>query len=114
MNTVERVARAIYEKSPLYVERPNIGDAMRSMTWDEAARYGHEDYYSMARAALTALREPSEAMIDDGEIAVDDCEDSGKDSYGTYSYIDGRRAAFEAWQSMIDAALAEGGDASRD
>ena len=97
MNMVERVARAIHQR----------------MKKGGAYKYEYEvDKFSfdiLAIAAIEAMRKPTQGMLNDGETAVDNCEDGGTDSYGSYTYIDDRRAALKSWQAMIDAALAEGG-----
>lgn len=54
---------------------------------------------AVLRAALVAIREPSDAMTDAGSVLVDTYfPDSGDNSAQT---------AHEAWQAMIDAALNE-------
>ena len=60
---IERVARAIYDKSPLYTAKPNIGEPMHALTWDEAEKYGREDYFDQARAAIEAYEA---ALKDEG------------------------------------------------
>lgn len=88
---VERVAKAIcrsdgrdpdsvvYEASPSY-PRPYLA-------WD--------DYLTNARAAIEAMREPTEAM----EIAARDW------SYGKYGKPIGNDASNGCFRSMIDGAL---------
>lgn len=53
-----------------------------------------------ARAVLTAIREPSEAMVDRGTSEIPYDDDHG---------VDREMRAKACWESMIDAALTEGG-----
>jgi hypothetical protein len=69
-------------------------------------------YVDEARAAIAAMREPTMEMVDAGDIALDDCKDSGWDSGGdgegcnSYEYIiSGSQTTI--YQAMIDAALKE-------
>jgi hypothetical protein len=80
---VERVARAIAAKSAAV--RP--GDRLEI---DEC----WQDYALEARAAIEAMREPSEWMVSMGDIAMAD---------GRGGYNDG--TSRPVWQDMIDAAL---------
>jgi hypothetical protein len=77
MTPVEKVARAIAEAASAGAER-----------WRE-----HEDE---ARAAIEAMREPSEGMIRIGTFII-----------SNQSADDHRRTAAPAFEAMIDAALAE-------
>ncbi len=80
---VERVAKAVYEAltyeavgvKPKWVERGN------SLKQGEARKY--------ARAAIEAMREPTDKMAEDGAIEV----------------ASTKRGAWFCWQAMIDAAL---------
>jgi len=76
MTMIERVARAMLATGPL--------------TWDQIHPKSQSDYIKMARAAIAAMREPSEAMIKEGAYG------SGEDSAGV---------ACGAWKAMIDEAL---------
>lgn len=81
LGMVERVAQAIMAKVP-----QGYG-----MTAEEATGY--------ARVAIEAMREPTEAMVDAGwdkEVFADGA---------AYTYLG--HVAVEAYQAMIDAALAE-------
>lgn len=53
----------------------------------------------LARAALMAIREPSDAMTDAGSVLVD--------TYFPDSGDNPAQTAHEVWQAMIDAALEE-------
>ena len=86
---IERVARAIYDKSPIYTAKPNIGEPMHALTWDEAEKYGREDYFDQARAAIEAMREPTPGMLNHP------------------SYIQGEWSRRNV-ESFIDAAINEG------
>lgn len=94
---VERMARAICEASgrnpddPLFWnERTGqvIGVAWRGYEWK-------------ARAAIAALREPTEAMLADGDSAIPRFEADAE----TGARMMGREGALECWRTMIDAAL---------
>lgn len=77
MTMVERVARAIYEGR----------NGPRCMAWSRHSNEHRRPYIDDARAAIEAMREPTEEML----FAADWLEN-------------GTRAA---WQAMIDAALSE-------
>lgn len=82
MEKIEQVARAILSKVPTGY----------GMTASEA-----EDY---ARAAIEAMREPTEAMIPKEGVFLWRYQDSDAD----------QEEARAAWQAMIDAALKEGAE----
>ena len=84
MTKLEEVARAICEAIPFGVDQADAAKA--------------------ARAAIEALREPTEAMKEAGAYGPTSF------SYGddnSFSYI-GEDDARSCWQSMIDAILKEG------
>ncbi len=81
---VERVAYAIAK-----AEQPNMG-----LSWCMNAP-NRERCCVLARAAIEAMREPAEAMVEKGSETMD-----GDDNF----YI-GTRAAKEAWQAMINEAM---------
>lgn len=76
MTPVERVARAICRS-----DHPGMSERLREFEWMA--------YIDSARAAIAALREPSEGMID----AAPDVH-----------------LSTAIWTAMIDAALSEGSD----
>jgi hypothetical protein len=76
MTMIERVARATHNHSR---EHAN--------SWDELLPYYHNKYRQDARAAIAAMREPTEAMINAGDRTDHDVE------------------AATVWQAMIDEAL---------
>lgn len=78
MSMVERVARAIARDD-------YDGDDL----WDEFGPGNKASYTANARAAIEAMREPTEKMSDEGAA-----NNFGKPSYA-------------AWQAMIDAVLLE-------
>jgi hypothetical protein len=78
MTMIERVARAIQAEAGW--DNIDVGDRLRA------------DYLAFARAAIEAMREPTEAMIKEGAYG------SGEDSAGV---------ACGAWKAMIDIALDE-------
>lgn len=58
--TLERVARAIY------------ADMGKDDDWDTLPAQFHDAFVSAAKAALTALLEPDEGMVEAGDKAVGD------------------------------------------
>lgn len=82
MTPLERAARALYARTPRVVE------------WDELSQSAKDVNIADARAVLTAIREPSNAMLFDVPLLGTAAKQgwSAKDIY----------------QRMIDAALAEG------
>lgn len=83
---VERVARAIEPYYPLSCTEDWLKDVRRG--WCE----------TVARAAIAAMREPTEAMLWAGSESIDTC--TKLDPCG--------KAAKHCWSDMIDAALTEG------
>lgn len=90
---VERVARALFTKRM----PPFSSDADTDMAWNDksfaatARRIGaHED----ARAAIAAMREPTEAMI---EAHISECAGDADEA--------GPKRVKTAYQAMIDEAL---------
>jgi DNA-binding LacI/PurR family transcriptional regulator len=91
---VERVARAMWERT-------------HDGSWPEDAdRTGHDNldlYREDARAAIAAMREPTEAM---GKAAATHCNERLRES----SVIQSGRLSvpiFDIWRAMIDAALVD-------
>ena len=86
MNQVEKVARSIclyVGKNPDDLDN-NVADGLFYPNWTE--------FSGMARAAIGAMREPSETMVTAG--------------YGTYDYVQ-RHYCRVIWRLMADAALKE-------
>lgn len=95
---VEKVARAICH--PLYMklhplQPPEVIDQYVEMNWS--------NHIKQARAAIAAMREPTEGMLDVGGEQVLPVEAVGRASPDRF----GARAVFTA---MIDAALSPTGD----
>lgn len=96
---IERVARALYEKRikvQLGCEAgrsPNPKTGLYTLTWEQLGSM-QEAEREIARAALSALREPSEAMIVPRRI-----------EYSGRTWLAGSDELRAAWQAMIDAAL---------
>lgn len=92
---IERVARAAFaawrQRMIDTGERP---DAM-AMSFSDLDKSEREFALIHARAVIVAMREPTEAMVSAGNHAIE------PDSRLFY-----KRVADEAWQAMIDAALA--------
>lgn len=96
---VERVARAIYAKRP-----DCLGKPWPIETDEQRRRYPHfpiaavDLSYEYARAAIEAMREPNEAMVEAGQLYV---WQDGEPTAGPHAV---QRRVFVA---MIDAALEE-------
>lgn len=109
---IERVARAIYEQEPHY-ECGEFVDGFPvspggHLTWDEikdrAAEFPKSGYFQlmdltqkMARAAITAMREPTNEMLAKAEGHIVVVTDAPRD------FVPSK----VVWQLMIDAALKE-------
>lgn len=86
---VERVARAIWEE--WWTPPPKL-------SWDEAADGNKRVGRLIARAAIAAMREPTDAMKEAGLKVIMASWDYGGMDQDT---------EIDAWQVMIDAALEE-------
>ncbi|HLX18470.1 MAG TPA: hypothetical protein VKS24_25055 [Bradyrhizobium sp.] len=85
---VERVAEAIYKTDPVGV-RP----------WQDAPISNRDDCLACARAAIAAMREPTEAMVEAGEAEMYEHHEKPEDWT-----LENTKTA---WMMMIDAALAD-------
>jgi formate dehydrogenase maturation protein FdhE len=92
---VERVAKAMHAayEAAAKVNGWATNEQCR-VAFDDLPAENKATMYASARAAIEAMREPSEAMIATADDVYDQCTDTG-DFYG---FI---------WRAMIDAALAE-------
>lgn len=103
---VERVARAIH-----HAFRMGIPANGEMPTWDDPqfGEYRRDHYRSQARAAISAMREPTEAMV---EACWPVYHVWGKDAPSPDSrpnaYADMQVKALEYWHVQIDAALNKG------
>jgi hypothetical protein len=90
---IERVARALYERA-----RNPAAPAEGGYVSNDEPPYttldGKWNLSDMARAAIEAMREPTEAMVTAGGHAALDS-------------VSQRADARDAWEAMIDAALKE-------
>ena len=84
---IEKVARAIA------AEDIHLAAAFSGVGSVNAQHYERKIAFQMARAAIEAMREPTEAMIDKGAVAEGD---------GNLAV-----EAQNIWQAMIDGALGE-------
>lgn len=91
---VERVARAMLASD--YPE--DIGGEMEYLWWD---RHGHT-YLRYARASIEAMREPTDAMLDEGHNRMDFDDSLAPDADQFNRSVAGR-----VFTAMIDAALKE-------
>lgn len=102
MTMIDKMARAIYEVS----SEPEHG-----ADWEGLSPEWRDNLNTHARAALTALLEPTAGVIDKGIDALEDCVDSdfssnadGERDYYTTIRSDAAALTFRA---MIQAALDE-------
>jgi hypothetical protein len=91
---VERVAMALHKA---HYER---GRGL-APDWDKIDRFEKEMWVFSARAAIAAMREPSQGMRIDGHAALVGSKASSPD----LGHQIGFGALGDAWQAMIDAAL---------
>ncbi len=95
MKTLERVARALVKPVVEWTGE----ELLAGLTWKDMADHTWPEFVPLARAALTALLEPSEEMTSRGST----------DLWETaYLATDGRNPARSAFQAMIQQALKEG------
>lgn len=80
MTPLERAARALYAENDVW---------SNAIEWDKLDSAERHQYMIFVRAVLLAIRDPSEAMVEEGRWPAED---------------DGPVAC---WQAMIDAALEE-------
>lgn len=85
---IERVARAI----ALASLDPETREAVDPDRWEVA-----DSYHDLARAAIEAMREPTENMLDFGACYEDQDHD----------IFDEGDISRDVWRAMIDAALSE-------
>ena len=93
---IERVARALYERTGRHVtdpDRPDEEPAFYPNSWDRAPPGAKDTYRASARAAIAAMRDPIKAITDEMEYQFDNPD------------ID--ESFDRAWGKLIDAALAE-------
>lgn len=90
---VERVARAVL--AFMVEEDPS------TTSWDNAPVQGREGLMRLARVAIKAMREPTEAMID----AVDVSGETDAGGGNNATYLVGKEEAAAVWRAMIDEAL---------
>lgn len=87
---VERVARALFVR--------DNNESRAQCEWDVPGAYGkgaRSSYLSKARAAIAAMREPTDDMLIVGMTHADECNDSGCAAC----------TADHVWGAMIEAAL---------
>lgn len=85
---IEQVARAIAKAQGF------DGDQLLDFAGDWPDNFEF-DWVELAKAAIQAMREPTEAMIEAGRYVED----------GSGDYSIGKDPAINVWQFMIDAAL---------
>jgi len=92
---VEKVARAL-----AYEAHENANDYSSEKELSSFIDFIWSSYVPTARAAIAAMREPTEGM----KMAVDKAEDDLGICHEAYEHIDW----YDAWPAAIDAALKEG------
>ena len=81
---IARVAKNIHEAQQIAMERASQTGVLNQRELDEVA----------ARAAIEAMREPTEAMLFVGRCQIDDCSERNCSNGARHS-----------WEQMIDASL---------
>lgn len=106
MDMVERVARAIFEQELRNHPEPyEITPLLPPPIWDDPGRlspFGKDCYLRCARAAIEAMREPTEGMLSAGDSMMPQIA-KGQDITTGYD------ALKDAWPAMISAALEQEG-----
>lgn len=108
MTMIERVARAIYHQMDDHVKRYGSGCVESIADLNDVSIEGRVDLLEIAKAAIEAMREPTEAMVEAG----------GEANYGwtrAESAERAKEAVFEEhasnakvlYQGVVDAALKE-------
>jgi len=90
---IQRLGRTLYERTGRYIrdpERPELPPTYMANRWQAVSALERAIQIENARAILSALREPTEAMRRAGLAACD-----------------GDEAVLDGWEAMIAAALAE-------
>jgi len=101
MNTVERVARAMWERESI-----RATGRKRLIAWEDEGDDTHSTWMDRARAAIEALREPTMEMVEVGYTEINNnIESWNYDSDSGYAVED--IAPTATWRAMIDAALGE-------
>jgi hypothetical protein len=97
---IERVARALYRSAPHDYDPNQMGE---DETWP--------DLVDPVRAVLNSMREPTEAMLANGERleVFASCDWDGSSANVMRDVEGGSPGLQTLWRTMIDAALAEEG-----
>lgn len=98
---IERVARAICEENVGECDTVCFGDSGTVFSEERKPRW--QWWVPEARAAIEAMKEPTEAML----LAATRAEFSKSDSEGSWTEWPERDAVEAAWPAMISAALSE-------
>ena len=100
MTQVEKVARAMWLDCQWNPYMPYFAhDTAWEDEWPGDYDWMREMIRSQARAAIRAMSEPSEGMVEAGENAIQNVEGCPR--------VTGRRLAADAYRAMILAALEE-------
>jgi hypothetical protein len=91
-----RVAKALYDETKAIISHHDRPE------WPKATRY-HAEYLQKARAAIRAMRDPTDGMID----AAEELNYGGGIADGGWAEPDKFSDWMEAYEAMIDAASPE-------
>ena len=94
MTKLTEIAKAAYEANLSFV---TLVPSLRTGGWEELSPSDRVRWIGVARAALEALREPSDKMLDAA------CDVGPDTPNGEFDYDDSRRV----WQAVIDSILSE-------
>lgn len=95
---IERVAKAMHEALPV--------EPWDKIPWEELPDSGKDEYRTRSRAAIEAMRGPTEAMIDAGGASVYGHPREKAIEWAKEDKFDGCvEEAREVFTAMIDAAL---------
>lgn len=102
---LEAVAKAIYDADPLVA---NTGKGAVVIRWDELSESQKDRHHRKARAALLAIREPTEGIAE--ALADREASEDGRGSYKSMGRTDrerySRRSA-KSFTAAIDHVLGE-------
>ena len=102
---IEKVARAIYREMTI-VSRGDVPDDWEEIGPDHQGN--RDDWMSIARAAIEAMREPIKVQLEAAEDIVVGYDDFACGDGNIYLGIPGYpQNASDVWSALIDAALSE-------
>ncbi len=110
---IERVAEAIFlkegrAKDVAWVDADKVLALVPVGSWRERQPPVTDYYRAIARAAIEAMREPTEAIVEAVQTEVDIWPEHNPKPAPNFVQFVSRDEAVGIWQAGIDAALAEG------